>query len=145
MDNYITVVDKLSEQSRHHRRHRIAIHKGLWHFASMDAMSQLTALSKTLGFTFDLIEDKQIAGGARLQVYSMSHILIEGGYFWNVEELPEGAKPIKALSNGSLTDCYFTNDGKIITMFRPNPNAKNVYKPLSMQDHIGHENKYGIY
>ncbi len=70
-----------------------------------------------------------------------------GPYFWNKKQLPRGAKKMKALSNGSLVDCYFVKDkqNKTIEIFRPNPNAKKVYHPLSLKKHIKHEKKYGIY
>lgn len=35
-----------------------------------------------------------------------------------------------------IVDCYFLNDGETIHIYRPNPNAKEVYKPLSLKDHI---------
>lgn len=67
--------------------------------------------------------------------------------FWNKKSLPRGAKKIKALSNGSLVDCYFTKDkqNKTIEIYRPNPNAKKVYRPLSVKKHIKYTRKHGVY
>lgn len=74
---------------------------------------------------------------------------LEGLYyiaeFATVEQLPEGAKPIKALSNGSIVTCYFINDGKTIWIYRPNPNAHDVYKPMDLSDHLAHRRIYGSY
>lgn len=57
----------------------------------------------------------------------------------------EEAKPIKALSNGSIVDCYYVNDGKDVKFYRCNPNAKKFYKPLSLEEHIAYQKQYGIY
>lgn len=67
--------------------------------------------------------------------------------FWDKKSLPRGAKKIKALSNGSLVDCYFTKDkqNKTIEIYRPNPNAKKVYRPLSVKKHIKYTRKHGVY
>lgn len=54
--------------------------------------------------------------------------------FWKLEELPEGAKPIYSMSNGSLVKCYVHKNGNTITIYRPNSNAKEVYQPLSFEE-----------
>lgn len=48
-------------------------------------------------------------------------------HFWDLAEIPEGAKPIRAYSNGRPCNCYAYNDGFTITIYRPNPNATAVY------------------
>ena len=68
--------------------------------------------------------------------YRLSHSIDDNNSFMKLSDIPNGAKPFKALSNGSIVDCYFLNDGKTIHIYRPNPNAKNVYKPLDTKDHI---------
>lgn len=55
-------------------------------------------------------------------------------YFGKIKELPNGCKPIYAMSNGSMVVCYVHNEGKTITTYRPNPNAKDVYKPLEFDE-----------
>lgn len=63
--------------------------------------------------------------------------------FWSLNEIPENAKSFKGLSNGSYVDCYYihTEDGAKI--FRPNPNAKEVYKPLSLEEHLEYSSIWG--
>ena len=56
--------------------------------------------------------------------------------FWNLEELPLGAKKFIGLSNGSYTECYYIHTEKGAIIFRPNPNAKEVYKPLSREESL---------
>lgn len=55
----------------------------------------------------------------------------DGRYFWSLDEVPENARRV---------DCYITDDGQTATVYRPNPNAKNVYIPYNhreMADKIG--------
>ena len=65
--------------------------------------------------------------------------------FTKMSELPKGTKPIKALSNGSIVTCYYYNDGETLHWFRPNPNYKNIFQPLTTEDHIAHRRIYGLY
>lgn len=63
--------------------------------------------------------------------------------FWDISEIPEGAKPFTGLSNGSLVECYYyhVEGGSII--FRPNPNAHGVYQPMPIDEHIEFQKVYG--
>ena len=54
--------------------------------------------------------------------------------FWTKDDLPEGAKPLFARINGDMVQCYVSNDGNTITMWRPNPNSKAVFKPLPFEE-----------
>lgn len=51
-------------------------------------------------------------------------------FFCVMDEIPEGSKPIAAYSNGRKVKCFYHKDGDIITLYRPNPNAKEVYIPF---------------
>lgn len=78
-------------------------------------------------------------------VESQSTEIQEHG-FWNTDTIPEEArcKPFLGLSNGSTTQCYLYNDGNVLHVYRPNPNAKNVYVPLSIKDDIAHRRKWYV-
>lgn len=65
-------------------------------------------------------------------------------YGINAENLKR-AKKIKALSNGSIVDCLFINDGERVKFYRCNPNAKNFYKPLPLKQHIKFQQTKGVY
>ena len=69
---------------------------------------------------------------------------IHQAYSINAEHL-KIAKPIKALSNGSIVDCYFINDGERVRFYRCNPNAKDFYKPLTTEEHIKYQKEFGTY
>ena len=99
--------------------------------ASFKNLSQLKRFNKKMGI--------KILGGANGYDGMTNYTIINNNKpFWNKNEIPRGAKRIKALSNGSLVDCYYIKDkkNKTITIYRPNPNAKKVYKPLSLKKHI---------
>lgn len=69
-----------------------------------------------------------------------------GGYgFWKRSDVPENALPIKALSNGSIVTCYYVVTENLVTIYRPNPNAKEVYQPLPIDQHLAHRKIYGLY
>ncbi|MCL6442564.1 MAG: hypothetical protein K6T83_03735 [Alicyclobacillus sp.] len=89
----------------------------------------------------ELAEDFETPNG-RIWVYDL-HGEIEERSFWNLSEIPLDAKPFKGLSNGYLVDCYYlhTHCGSII--YRPNPNAKQVYNPLPIDEHIEYMRVYG--
>lgn len=57
-------------------------------------------------------------------------------YFWSLSEVPADAEPIKLFCNGSIVDGFTRREGDVINIYRPNPNAKEVYKPLSLAEHI---------
>ena len=173
---YITTVDKPHEQ---YHRSKVIIHNDyLLHLADFDNIKQLDLFAEKLGFTYNLVEEKPFLGDNTniYRRYEMSHNIKNAPYyFWKREDVPKDAKPIKALSNGSIVTGYFVNDGKNITIYRPNPNAtvenKNryktkeeyekavsnrvyypnslefdaVYDPLPLAKHIEHIKIYGTY
>lgn len=65
-----------------------------------------------------------------------AHGTITDRLFWDMKEVPENAKKFKGLSNGSLVDCYYIHTENGAEIYRPNPNAKEVYKPLSLEEHL---------
>lgn len=173
---YITTLDKPHEQ---YHRSKVIIHRDYqFHLADFDNIKQLDLFAGKLGFTYNLVEEKPFLGDNTniYRRYEMSHnVKNESCCFWKREDVPKDAKPIKALSNGSIVTCYFVNDGKNITIYRPNPNAtvenKNryktkeeyekavsnrvhypnslefeaVYDPLPLAEHIKHHKIYGTY
>ena len=134
MKNYITIVEKTSKRFRSH----VIIYNGFYHFAEMHTIEQLEKFSNMLGFTYTPEEVSQSEEHGKYRRYSISRTIDDrcGGGFWKLSDIPDDAKPFKAPSNGSIVDCYFLNDGETIHIYRPNPNAKEVYKPLSLEDHI---------
>ena len=50
-------------------------------------------------------------------------------YFWQEEEIPQRAEQFVGLENGEYVNLYADKDDNSVTIYRPNPNAKEVYKP----------------
>ena len=144
--NWISTVERTHQ--KFHCKH-VVIHSlamGFWS-ASFDAIEQLDAFAKTVGFTYTLrMREENHTEFGVYEEYDMSHKILESQRgFWKLDELPEGVKPIKALSNGHLVTCYFRNDGETIRFYRPNPNAAEVYDPMPLRQHIEHQKIYGTY
>lgn len=80
----------------------------------------------------------------KIKFYNLSKNINRSYYaggFWNMEQLEEDSKSnrlkrFKGLSNGSLVDCYAEIDDDIITIHRPNPNAKEVYNKMALEDEM---------
>lgn len=143
MKQYISILN--GTDSKYHRS-PIILHNDMWYIAEFKTVEQLDFFAKLLGFTYEFItERKWLNTDMIYQEYNISHCIDDKFYFWKLSDLPTDAKPIKALSNGSIVTCYFTNDGTKITIYRPNPNAKEVYKPLSLEEHLAHNKVYGVY
>lgn len=144
-DSYITTIEKVNIEGRVKQDAKIVIHQDMmWYFGRFETMEQLNKLADTLGFKYQIIKHEKTESNGDFKIYGMTHRLLNG-YFNNISEIPKGSRPIKALSNGSIVDCYFFNDGENITIYRPNPNNKELYKPLTIQEHIKHCEVYGSY
>ena len=111
-----------------------------FHFASFRTLEQAEKFFKKFKIKLEL--QGNYFGG--LSIFKCNKIF-DDRYFWKLEDLPQNAKKIKALSNGSIVDCYYTTNRKEVIFWRPNPNAKDIYKPLSLEKHIEHEKIHGIY
>lgn len=119
---------------------------GQWCVAYFDNMQQLKNWAKTIGFEFRLTDEWDDCIYGHCQSYECDRLFQDKSVlFWSKDAVPANATPIKALSNGSIVDCYFVNDGQNVTLYRPNPNAHGVYTPLSLHEHIAHVRQYGTY
>ena len=144
---YLSYNSKIDE--RYHRRHWI-LHKDFnFYLAEFDTKEQLDFFAETLGFTYEPKEDETtiMRGGyeSTYREYTLSHFFKEEPYFWKREDVPAEARPVKLLSNGSIVTGYVWNDGTTIHIYRPNPNAKEVYKPMTHEDHIAYQKVMGMF
>ena len=100
---------------------------------------------KTLGFTYEMREERPGIYGGIYREYNISKEIKDVKHFWKLEDLPNGVRPIQALSNGSIVTCYYHTTENLIEFYRPNPNAKEIYNPLSTMEHIAHQRRFGTY
>lgn len=112
-----------------------------WHFASFNNLKQVEKFFKM----FDVKKQEKTAEKKNFKSWNINKTFVDSPSFWKLEQVPKNAKPIKALSNGGVVDCFYTINKNIVTFFRPNPNATGVYKPLDSWKHIYFHKENGIY
>ena len=137
---YITTIENVDPE-----RHRspIIIHDGWqWYFAEFSNWEQLERFLDFAGLEIELEEENQWFFNPKCGTWRKLDNPCDGG-FWSLSEIPESAKKIKGHSNGSIVDCYILNDGETLHIYRPNPNAKEVYKPLPLDEHIKNIREHG--
>ena len=67
-------------------------------------------------------------------MYRVTGDLIEVS-FWSMDDVPKEAKSYLGLSNGCYVTCFYIHTDNGCELYKPNPNAKEVYKPLAYKDH----------
>ena len=115
------------------RRYEVIVYDGgiyNYHLTSFNDFEKIKSLLSILGIEYQLKRSEE-----NFIEYETSTIY-KSVYFWDKESLPSNALHIKGLSNGSIVDCYFTNIDDVLTVYRPNPNNKDIYKPLPLKEHI---------
>lgn len=129
-NTYVNFYKQDSDYGSYHRKSgetNIEVSCG-WCHNSFVSFESFKKYADYLGVTYTEVYERE--DYAR---YHLSHDFDEK-YFWNLEELPEGVKPIYAMCNGSMVQCYFRTMENDVEFYRPNPNAKNVYIPLNYEE-----------
>lgn len=75
------------------------------------------------------ITDNRAAGKGRVMYGNFCSREIKEMFFWKQEEIPEGAERFVGLCNGNYVNCYAKQETERTVIYRPNPNAENVYWP----------------
>ncbi len=145
---YITKLDHPEYASNYGSYMPYVLHNGWqWHLgrfpteAALERFLQFAGLQKTLQECKPYYEPKC----GKLTTWSVDCEQVKDEYFWKKNEVPEDAKPFVGLSNGSLVDCcYLKKNGRVLTIYRPNPNAQcEVYKPLPLKEDIKYRKETG--
>lgn len=133
--------------------YKAAIQDYNFHVASFRTLEGMAEFIKYFGLHLKHIETvnsdemhrKEWKAGT-INRYKVRERFHDAGYFYSREQVPEEAKPMKLLSNGSIVDGYTLRDGDVINIYRPNPNAdKSIYNPLPSSAHIEYQNKHFIF
>ena len=117
-------------------QYRHILTKGAYPYTAFRTDKGLNDFIKRTGT--DSIKQNEVmtADHGKVQWFAAENIEIQEKLFWKMEDIPENAVKYTDLSNGSLVDCYYTNENNIYTVYRPNPNAKEVYKPMGLKQHL---------
>lgn len=75
------------------------------------------------------IHDGRALGNGRWATGEFFPKKIDSYYFWEKSEVPADAKKYVAVVNAEYVDCYIVDKGSEVIVYKPNPNAKKVYKP----------------
>ncbi|MEC2463522.1 hypothetical protein P9X10_01225 [Bacillus cereus] len=129
---YVTEVDK--PDPRFPRSKFVVHYMGTtFQMNDFNTRSQLDAWAKLLGVTLVHID----TNSSGVTTYRIDQLIREV-LFWYPQELPQGVKRHKGVSNGDIVDCYVYVQQGVTTIFRPNPNAKEIYKPLTIDERIAY-------
>lgn len=136
---YVTKLDHPEYSDRYNRydgyNHPVILHNGQWHFGRFPSMEKLKEFMDFAGLELgELTEEKSMGRCGMFRSWRVDGMIEEHG-FGDINVIPENAKPFTGLSNGSLVTCYLLKDSDILKIYRPNPNYKDVYKPLSISEH----------
>ena len=126
-----------------------------YHLATFSNENQLKEFAKKLGFSYTwtkerddgfkegrcscIIEEDSVDNDVDGDWEHVNYV-----YGISPENLKKATK-FKALSNGSIVDCYYVNDGNRIRVFRCNPNYPEFYNPLPLAEHIAFQKENGTY
>ena len=75
------------------------------------------------------LNDLRDVGRGRNIVARFHEKFAEEVLFWEIDEVPAGAKPFIRLCNGEYVPCYVVDEGDRVTVYKPNPNCR-FYQPL---------------
>lgn len=133
MGNYyiqeVERLDPLFPDTTGHRVYLLACGGHGYSLRSFKSMAELKKFAGILGFKYEVAVSNITDRCGRVTHYNIDRLIYDQNrLFWDLSELPAGAEKITLTENGSDVTCYFTNDGATIQIYRPNCNAKNVYK-----------------
>lgn len=96
---------------------------------------RFSEILEILGGKINIVEQKIDEQGNGFIFMNIDRYINES-LFWDMSELPVNANSFIDYANGELVNCYYYQvpDTNITNIYRPNPNAKNVYKPYKYSE-----------
>lgn len=79
------------------------------------------------------ISDNRATGKGRVMYGSFCSRNIKEVFFCKQEDVPEEARRFVGLCDGEYVNCYAQQDAEQTIIYRPNPNAKEVFWPYDYQ------------
>ena len=139
---YLTIVEKTNR----YFRSNFILHNGLqWYHAGTNEETHMKELLEFFECEILLEKETKNSENGKIKFYNVSKDIISkcGGGFWNEDQLKEKIngrryKSFLGLSNGSIVTCYavFNDNENTVEILRPNPNAKEVYQKMSLEQDL---------
>lgn len=130
---YLTETSEINE--RHRSRYIVRFVSQNYYLAEFDTREQLSAWCKLMGVSMMELPKNTAMFPDTVKVYELSKS-VQQFSFGDLSQIPQGAIKHKGMSNGSIVDCYLYVTPIAFGIFRPNPNFKNVYVPLPLEEHM---------
>lgn len=155
MNNTILVVSEKTDSKRYRSKYILKNISQHYHFDTNNKKLMNECL-EFLECTIEKDDDftTYTEENGKTEVFRVSKNIIANefmGGFWNLEQLREMIngrryEHFTGLSNGSLVTCYaaFDDNNNTVEILRPNPNAKEVYKPLELKAHIEYKKNHWV-
>lgn len=130
------------------REDQIIIHDGYqWYMGKIHNRKELEEMLNFFKIELTAVDyEVEYRTTGKITYYNLSKNINNSfiGGFWSLEQLKEMSngkelKKFKGLSNGSIVDCYAFIGEKVINIYRPNPNAKEVYVTMNIDDEINYK------
>lgn len=123
--------------------HPVILHKNhSWHLGRFPSMEKAKEFMDFAGLQLgELVEEKPMGKCGMYRQWAVESEVVEHG-FSSLSDIPEGAKEFIGLSNGSLVPCYLLNDGNL-HIYRPNPNVKEIYRTMDIDEEIAYRRENG--
>jgi len=127
------------------RESKIIIHDGWeWHIGKVQNQKELDEVLQFLEIELTTVEHEvEYNTTGKIVFYDVSKNINNpcGGGFWSIGQLQEMSKgqrlkKFKGLSNGSIVDCYIGISENTVNIYRPNPNAKEVYNEMEHNEEL---------
>ena len=105
-------------------------------FAGFRTKKEFESCLKNLNISLKFQETK-VTDTNVIKIYTAEKKITKKS-FWKKEEV-EGFKKVVGLSNGYKVDCYifYNIDGINVEIYRPNPNAEEVYNEYDLDTLLG--------
>lgn len=128
-------VTEIDEKQPAWHRSKIIVHKENGFYLSEFAnQEQLDKWCKSVGVLLGE-STEEYRHGNFVKTYNVNQQFDEK-YFSNKKDLPSNVVPHKGVVMGSIVTCYVLIEGNITTIYRPEPSMKEVFNPLTAEEHV---------
>lgn len=135
--------------NNHEMYYKFLIRKGCTNWTAYKTVTGFKQFMKVYGLEIDTtmteIINNEYQPNNKTMLIKFKPSKFDEHSFWKIEDIPNFkiCKKFVGLSNGSYVDCYYKKLKHGNVVYRPNPNAKEVYKPLSLYEHIAYSKELG--